>query len=198
MEREPGRPARHPRPQAHRRSQRCQGDGPAGHRYPGPLPSLRLGTGGHVEPVPRRGVGWRACRGDPRPGLPRAPGAHGQHPPIASGRPQLRVLLGGPVPHGPDRRRVHQGGAGRWNRHDHQALRGQRLGVRAQHDRFSRPGACAAGDLPEALRDGRRGGGTVGADGRLQQGERQLRLRAPRPADRGPVRRMGVRRRGGQ
>jgi hypothetical protein len=62
----------------------------------------------------------------------------------------------------------------------HQALRLQRLRVRAKLDQLAGGGAGAPRDLPRALRGGRRGGEALVGDGCLQPGERHLRLRASR------------------
>ena len=64
---------------------------------------------------------------------PGAAGAHRQHPSHTARRSQLRVLLGRPVSHGTPGRRVHHGSAEPGRRHVGEALRVQRLGVRAPH-----------------------------------------------------------------
>ena len=80
------------------------------------------------------GSGGRSAEGAAHVGVPRPAGADGQPPPLAAGRPQLRVLLRGPAAGRPHRRRVRPRRAGRGRRLHGQALRRQRVRDRP-HDR---------------------------------------------------------------
>jgi hypothetical protein len=134
----------------------------------------------------RRGA-RQGCAGAARP--------DGEHPSLAARGPQLRVLLRGSTPLGATRGGIRRGRAGPRCRRVRQALRLQRLRVRAPHDQLRGGAACDARDLPAALRGGRRGIEGVVVHGRLQQAERHLRLRAPLAPRRPARRRVGLRRR---
>ena len=76
----------------------------------------------------------------------------------------------------------------------YQALRLQRPGARTDDDQRRGRRACPPGDPPRRLRARRTGGRRLVRDDRLQQGQRDLLLRASRPPRADPARRMGLRR----
>ena len=152
---------------------------------------------------PRRDVGLRAdSRSRRRPGGGTAqqgrdgdPGADGQPAPHAARRSQLRVLLRRPVPHRPPGVGLHPRRAEPGHGDDGQALRRQRLRVRALHHELRDSRARAARAVPRSVRGRGRSRNAGDHDG-LQQGRRHV-VRRERAAHRDdPARRVGLRRHG--
>ena len=184
----------HPVAEGDGRSERCAWDGPVGNWDSLPLHPERYGAGRHLEPRAGRGTGWGAGRRDPGPGLSRAAGPDGQPAQDPAGRAELRVHVRGPVPDRQDRGRLHPWRAGRRHRDHGQALRGQRLRVRA-HDHLIGGGRTdPPGGLDASVPDGGAGWRDMGRDGFLQPGERDVRSREPVDAGHGAARRVGLRR----
>ena len=129
----PGRrAARHPVAQGVRRTVGRPGRQPD--RPALAVDPLRHVGGCDVEPRPRAALGRRAGGGGSIQERARAPRPDGVHRAHAARRTDVRVLLRGPPPHGPHRRRLRGGRAGRRGRLLHQALRLQRPGARADDD----------------------------------------------------------------
>ena len=126
----------------------------------------------------------------------RAAGSDGVHRAHAARRTDLRVLLRGPVAHGPHRRRLRLGRAGGRRRLLHKALRLQRPGARADDDQRRGRRAHFAGDPPRRLRTRGTGGRRLVRDDRLQQGQRRLLRRAAGPDRWRVAGRVGLRRGG--
>ena len=112
-------------------------------------------------------------------GRARAARAHRQHPPPSARGPQLRVLLGRPVPLGAAGRAVHRRRAVDRCRLLGEALRRQRLRVRAHDDQLGGRRAHAARDLARAVRGRRARSRHVVGDGRVQPVARHVLQRAP-------------------
>ncbi len=102
--------------------------------------------------------------------------------PYLSGALAVAMVHGDPEPRG---------------RHVGQALRRQQPGGRPAPGQRRGRRAHAAGDLPAGLRGSGQAGSALDGDVCLQQGQRHVRLRASLVADRGPARRVGLRRRRG-
>ena len=174
-------------------------DGPAGargERWTGRASaSFPCGTalGATWNPALVRTVGERIGRRSPAQGRARAARAHRQHSPSSARRSQLRVLLRRPVPHRAHGRAVHLRRAVGRCRMLGEALRGQRLRVRAHDDQLRARRAHAARDLARAVRGGGARSAHVVGDGGVQPFARHVLQRAP--AARRPVEgRVGVRR----
>ena len=162
-----------------------------------PLPVAALRHGDRVDLEPRAGRSARggAGRRSTLEARPRGAGTDGLHRAHAPGRPHLRVLLRGPAPDGPPRRRLRAGGAGGRGRVLHQALRLQRPGARTDDHQRRGLRARSPGDPPRRLRSRRPGGRRLVRDDRLQQGQRDLLRRAARPDRADLAGRVGLRRR---
>ncbi len=160
---------------------------------PGDLLPDRVRAGLVVEHRPRtaRGGGPRTRdaggggRGAPRPGR--------EHQAVPAVRPQLRVLLRGPVPRRRPGHRLRAGRAEPGRRHVPEALRGQQPGDRPGQGQRRRGRADPARDLPPGLRAGRHRGEALDGDVLLQPGQRHARLAGPVAADHGAPRRVGLR-----
>ena len=187
-----GAEARHPRAEGHRRSRGCAGRAMDGPRR-GVVP-VRHRARRDLEPG-ARAHGRRAHRRrGAAQGRARAARADGQHPPASARGPQLRVLLRGPVPLRAPGRRVHQRRAVDRCRLLREALRRERLRVRAHDDQLGARRADVARDLARAVRGrGARSARVVG-DGGVQPRARHVLQRAP-AARRSPAPGVGIRRR---
>ena len=143
---------RHSRYRRDRWAQRGPRRRPLGHRHGHGLHSGRGGAGGDVGSRAGRAAGRGTGRRGPGQGVSGAVGPHHQSAPQPAGRAQFRVLQRGPDSVGADRRVLRAGGAIPRRGHHAQALRGQRLRVRAQHHRLPGGRANAARAVPGAVR----------------------------------------------
>ena len=186
---------RHPAPRNGRRGpgrpRRLAVHSGAGDRLP-----VGRGDGGVVESGARRARRRRHRRRGAEQGERRAGAAWagGQHPALAAGRAQRRVLLRGPVSVGAPRGRLHPCDAGDRDGGGDQALRGQQRGGRPRLRRRPRLGAGAARDLPAGVRGRRPRGRRVERDVGLQPRQRSARLGERVPTHRRAQTRLGLRR----
>ncbi len=145
---------------------------------------LRLDLGSRPAAPDGRGA-WRGGPRDGRGGAAR-PWRQPQAQPAR--RPQLRVLLRGPAAGRRPRGAVGARPAKPRRRRMRQALRGQQPGDRADADQRGGRRAHAARTVPARLPAGGDPGPAVDDHGRLQQGQRRVRHRAPLAAHAGAAR----------
>ena len=184
----------HSRHWGHRRPQRGSGWRAAGHRYGHGLHSRWGGAGGDVGSRVGGTAGRGAGRGGSGQGVSGAAGPHDQPAPQPAGRAQLRVLQRGSDSDRAGGRCVCAGGAVARGGHHAQALRGQRLRVRAQHHRLPGGRAHPAGAVSGAVRARGARRRHLGADECLQPAQRHLLLRERVAADPGVAGGVGLRR----
>ncbi|CAM5501458.1 hypothetical protein SALBM135S_09201 [Streptomyces alboniger] len=127
-------------------------------------------------------------------GRARPPRADRQPPPLPARRPPFRGVQRGPVPDRGHRYGLRPGRAERRRRHHRQALRGQRRGDRPLHRRQQGRRKGPARAVPRPLRGDRHQRPPLGHHDRVQPGQRRDHDRTPLPRQRGPARRVGLRR----